>query len=70
MILAGQVMVGSGFTVTVAVVDGPVQPLAVGMIVKVTVTGEVVKLVMLPVILPVPVEAIPVMLAVLSRDQV
>lgn len=67
---AGQVMVGNGFTVTVAVVDGPVQPLADGVIVKVTVTGAVVVLVNVPVILPEPFAAIPVTVAVLSRVQV
>ena len=63
-------MVGSGLTVTVAVIGAPVQPFAEGIMVKVTVTGAVVKLVMVPVILPVPLAAIPVMEAVLSRDQV
>ena len=52
-------------TITVAVIGGPAQPLAVGVIVKVTVTGAVVVLVNVPLILPVPLAAIPVTVAVL-----
>ena len=49
------------FTVTVAVMAVPGQPLAVGVMVNVTVTGEPVVLVKVPVILAeVPLEAIPV----------
>jgi hypothetical protein len=49
------------FTVTVAVMAVPVQPFAVGVMVNVTVTGEPVVLVKVPVILAeVPLEAIPV----------
>lgn len=56
---------GLGSTVTVAVVDGPVHPLAVGVIVNVTVTGISVVFVSDPLILPVPVAAIPVTVPVL-----
>jgi len=52
---------GLGFTSTVAVMDPPVQPLAVGVMVNVTVTGAVVVLVKAPAILPDPLAAIPVM---------
>ena len=54
---------------TVAVTGVPVQPLAVGVIVKVTVTGESVVLVSEPEMLPLPDAAIPVTVAVLSRVQ-
>ena len=57
---------GVGFTSTVAVVDGPGQPLAVGVIVKVTVTGALVVLVSEPLMLPLPEAAIPVTVPVLS----
>ena len=60
---------GPGFTTTVAVNVVPVQLFAEGVNVKVTVTGAFVVLVRLPVILPVPLEAIPVTAAVLSRVQ-
>ena len=61
--------VGSGFTITVAVNVAPVQLFAEGVNVKVTVTGAVVVLVKLPVMLPVPLAAMPIMLPVLSRVQ-
>lgn len=62
---------GVGFTTTVAVVVGPAQPLAVGVMVKVTVTGAKVVLVRLPVIgEPDPLAAIPVTVAVLFLVQV
>lgn len=61
--------VGIGFTTTVAVIGVPVQPLALGVIVKVTVTGAVVVLVSVPEILPVPLAAMPVTAVVLSRVQ-
>lgn len=61
--------VGIGFTITVAVIGVPVQPLALGVIVKVTVTGAVVVLVNVPEILPVPLAAMPVTAVVLSRVQ-
>jgi len=58
---------GVGLTRTVAVVVGPAQPFAVGVIVKVTVIGAKVVLVKLPDILPVPLALIPVTDAALSR---
>lgn len=71
VILAGQVIVGSGFTVTVAVVVGPVQPLAVGVMVNVTVCGTVVLLTGMPLmVLPLPLAARPVTFAVLFLVQV
>jgi hypothetical protein len=63
------VAVGVGFTSTVAVIGVPAQPLAVGVIVKVTVTGAVVVLVSVPEILPAPLAAIPVAATVLSLTQ-
>ena len=60
------VAAGCGVTVTVAVVGAPGHPLAVGVIVKVTVIGDAVTLIKLPVMLPVPLAAIPVTVAVLS----
>ena len=63
------VAVGVGFTVTVAVMDGPGQPFAVGVIVKVTVTGALVVLFNVPLILPEPDAAIPVTVPVLSLVQ-
>ena len=59
--------VGVGLTNTVAVIAAPGQPLAVGVIVKVTVTGTEVVLVSVPKILPDPLVAIPVTVAVLLR---
>jgi hypothetical protein len=67
--LAGQVMVGIGFTITVAVIGVPAQPLADGVMVKVTVTGTVVVLFNIPLIFPVPLAAIPGAVAVLSLVQ-
>ena len=58
---------GVGLTRTVAVVVGPAQPFADGVIVKVTVTGAKVVLVKVPEILPVPLAVIPVTVAALSR---
>jgi hypothetical protein len=60
---------GDGFTVIVAVMAVPVHPFAVEVIVKVTVTGELVVFVNAPVILPVPLAVIPVTEAVLFRVQ-
>ena len=60
---------GTGFTTTVAVMFDPLQLFAVGVIVKVTVTGEVVVLVSVPEILPLPFAAIPVTATVLSLVQ-
>ena len=60
---------GVGLTNTVAVIDVPGQPLAVGVMVKVTVTGALVVLVKVPLILPEPLAAIPVTAKVLSLVQ-
>lgn len=60
---------GVGFTSTVAVIDGPVHPAAVGVIVNVTVIGEVVVFVNTPLISPEPLAAIPVTIPVLSLVQ-
>ena len=60
---------GAGFTTTVAVIGVPVQPLNVGVTVNVTVTVAVVVFTRAPVILPVPLAAIPVIEAVLSLLQ-
>ena len=60
---------GVGFTNTVAVIGAPTQPLAVGVIVNVTVTGAAVVLVSVPLILPEPLAAIPVTDTVLSLVQ-
>jgi len=60
---------GVGFTITVAVMDAPGQPLAVGVIVNVTVTGAVVVFVKAPMIFPDPLAAMPVTEAVLSLVQ-
>ena len=57
------------FTSTVAVIGAPVQPLAVGVIVNVTVIGDAVVFVRIPAMLPDPVAAIPVTEAVLSLVQ-
>ena len=62
---------GTGFTTTVAVVVGPAQPLALGVMVKVTVIGANVVLVRLPLIGdPDPLAGIPVTVATLSLVQV
>ena len=58
------------FTSTVAVIGAPVQPLAVGVIVNVTVAGDAVVFVKTPVISPDPLVVIPVTEAVLSLVQV
>ena len=60
---------GLGVTNTVAVIGVPVQPLAVGVMVKVTVTAAVVVLVSAPMILPVPLAAMPVTAILLSLVQ-
>ena len=60
---------GIGLTITVAVIAAPGQPLAVGVIVKVTVTGAFVVFVSEPLILPAPLAAIPVTATVLSLVQ-
>ena len=60
---------GVGFTSTVAVIGVPLQPLATGVMVKVTVTGTLVVLVSVPLILPAPLAAMPVTVATLSLVQ-
>ena len=60
---------GVGFTRTVAMIGAPEQPLAVGVIVKVTVTGALVVLVNVPLILPEPLAAMPVTVAELFLVQ-
>jgi len=65
VILPGHVMIKGACTVTVAVIGVPTHPFAVGVIVNVTVTGAVVVLVNDPLILPVPLAAMPVTVAVL-----
>ena len=60
---------GVGFTSTVAVIGAPAHPLAVGVIVKVTVTGALVVLVSVPLMSPLPLAGIPVAVPVLSLVQ-
>jgi hypothetical protein len=60
---------GVGFTVTVAIIALPEQLLAVGVMVKVTVTGALVVLVKLPLMSPLPLSAIPVTVWLLSLVQ-
>ena len=60
---------GVGLTSTVAVMAAPGQLLAVGVIVNVTVIGALVVFVNEPLILPEPLAAIPVTVAVLLRVQ-
>lgn len=61
---------GIGFTVTVVVATGPVQPLALGVIVKVTMIGALVALINVPLIVPVPLAPmVPVTVATLSLVQ-
>ena len=57
---------GDGFTRTVAVNAAPGQPLADGVMVKVTVMGAAVVLVTVPLMFPLPLAAIPVTPVVLS----
>lgn len=57
--------VGVGLTNTVAVIGSPGQPLAVGVIVKVTMIGALVVLVKVPEMFPDPLAAMPVTVAVL-----
>ncbi len=59
----------TGSTVTVAVMGVPEQPLAVGVIVKVTVIGALVVLTKEPLMPPLPLAAMPVTVAVLSLVQ-
>src|SRR5205085_1583324 len=58
------------FTSTVAVIGAPIHPLAVGVIVNVTVRGDAVVFVNVPAISPDPFGTIPVTKAVLSLVQV
>ena len=68
--LAGKPFVsGVGFTNTVAVIGAPVQPLALGVMENVTSTGAKVVLVNVPLISPLPFEAIPVIVVIASRVQ-
>ena len=60
---------GVGFTNTVAVMAVPGHPFAVGVIVKLTVTGALVVLVKLPLMFPLPLDGRPVTAAELSRVQ-
>ena len=60
---------GFGFTSTVAEMGAPGQPLAVGVMVNVTVTAAVVVFVKIPVMLPEPLAAMPVTETVLSLVQ-
>ena len=60
---------GVGLTNTVAVIAAPGQLFAVGMIVKVTVTGALVVLVSVPDMFPDPLAAMPVTVPVLLRVQ-
>ena len=60
---------GVGLTTTEVVIDAPVQPFAVGVTVKVTVTDAFVVFVSVPLILPLPLAVIPVTLAVLFLVQ-
>ena len=68
-IFAGQVMVGVGLTTTVAVIGAPGQPLAIGVMVNVTVTWVMTLLVNTPLMFPLPLAAIPVTVAKLSLVQ-
>lgn len=61
---------GAGSTITVAGTAVPGQPLATGVMVNVTVSGNKVVFVNVPVILPLPLAAIPVTAPVLSLVQV
>ena len=60
---------GVGFTRTVAVIGEPIQPLALGVMVKVTRIGAKVVLVNVPLISPTPLEARPSTVVVASRVQ-
>ena len=60
---------GAAFTSTVAVIGAPIHPLAVGVMVNVTVMAAAVVFVKVPAILPDPDVAIPVTEAVLSLVQ-
>ena len=69
--LATGLTVGIGLTTTVAVVVGPAQPFADGVMVKVTVIGALVVFVSVPLIGdPAPLAGIPVTVATLSLTHV
>jgi hypothetical protein len=61
--------IGVGFTITIAVIGVPSQPSALGVMVKVTNTGKAVIFVNVPLMLPLPLAAIPVTVAVLFLVQ-
>lgn len=68
-VAVSNVMTGKGFTTTVAVVKVPVHPmLEMELIVNVTVTGEEVVFVKVPVMFKVPFAGMPVAVLVLFRD--
>ena len=67
--LATALTVGVGLTITVAVLVGPTQVPDVGVMVNVTVCGTLVVLVSVPLILPLPMAAMPVTLTVLFLVQ-
>ena len=60
---------GVGLTTTVAIMGLPGQPLAVGVMVNVTVIGLPVILVNVPLISPLPLAAMPVTMGLLSLFQ-
>jgi hypothetical protein len=60
---------GVGFTKTVAVIGVPGHPFAVGIMLKVTVTGILVEFVRFPLMFPLPLARIPVTATVLSLVQ-
>lgn len=64
-----EVATGLGFTNTVTVIGVPSQPFADGVMVKVTVLGNVVVFVKIPLIFPLPLAGIPVTRAVLFLVQ-
>ena len=68
-LLAIGLTTGVGLTSTVAVIGVPTQPPVVGVMVKVTVIGNGLVLVKVPLILPEPLAAIPLTVALLFRVQ-
>lgn len=77
MLLSEQMVCEAGFMLRLGVgliktgmlIGIPTQPFAVGVIVKVVVEGDVVLFVKLPLMLPLPLAAIPIMVEVLSLVQ-
>ena len=61
--------IGVGLTRTVEMIGIPGHPFAIGVIVNDTVTGKLVRLVSIPLILPVPLAAMPVTVTILSLVQ-